>query len=1397
MNSSILSTFTPAAPSIVNSANLLHSTKTSNTPSINQIFHDTIPINGVCENVPAPNLNVILENSSKEEEKKTHEIGVSIIADDQIQSVQSSGKIKHHASSTALGNTPPIAAQAQKNRSSQQENFLKHDRHIISKMLDITKQLSDQITPEHSRELLQNLGRLAFDIKHDQNDPLCIRNQFGDYSDEKGLPRPMRYHPSRIPFQGLFYISKWIEKDTSYLDQTVLKNWIFQHRDEFILLDEKLTAAHLSTKVFDTQELIGIQQLGECANDLLHLDVVIEALDGFSSQAFDLNDISSRYAIARFYAILGETAKCLSSTITNCVELEHTFQKLGQCRDQVKLPFLMPKTAERISTAHEFLKSYGPTFCVFFKNIKNSIIAKLNGSTLRCTDTYRTWLQEKLILEIKNLPLSTIKNDIEKIKIDYKKAKKSEQTEFDAVENDVESDDEEEETNQESLLQESMESAVKLISGYQRICENHSLYKIKHQESANIDTSNVSAKQKKKNKKVLVEPKEKKICFDKYGEFYEKLHEKYPDLPIPQHESLMLCDVKIFSIQAAVPVKKPRLSNHKLLVKFTASVEEIYEQLAGIKPENSLKERLAHDQCVAFLGQLFIEINALHKLVLKEPTSTIWDQDFGQAIQIRQRRLMHNLVNYDSQIVQKFVENSIMPWRQNFIAFSVIAKTHEYNENDQHVIPSGLSEAQIPLSGPLNNVVGLSYTQLEQWTNAEKYFLRALKAYENSTEDMSACIMHNIADIYRVKGDWQKTTEWIQKAWEHRRANLAETHPYYVSTCIHLGMCYEKTERMEEALQCYQEAMSICIKHNLKQNAILKCLADYYADQSDYPRALSYYDQLLKISHDKESCLYLFQSMQTTAIECGQHEKALKHYHELKTLFQNNRAYFKSQLGTSDFLELEQAMIGPIYILNLMGKHNEALQLLNDAASLSTENLVIKLRILRDLKRYDEALILAESLREKGKSGLLKKENDLFNCDVFYAQVLCHLKRDAEALPILHELCRRAVDLESRKGNSVIQSILSPYNTLFEYYVLKEDYKAACACTKAAIVLINKITPSTLSYELFITLANFFRAHLLAGDLVSTKEQMATYLPFILLYLQQPHPQNIHLVFDEWIYLLIEHQCHDIAKKFLKALATTKNITSPPRSYLNLFLHLTSSFIASDKAMKGISILNLFLTKYCSDADKPLCSLRLAEILYQEKKPNFLCPVVNDYQKYWNENFSPFKNPTFQTLKSISNLSFLCMKFRADNDKFDKAVVFSQTCIRYACKIYTKLQEEKPVDKEKFENELFKQYLRLPMAIAEFIKFDYVNGFKTLLQLIKNKGSMKVSRNDIQTINAINMTFFGGELNIHHPAENSPHIEISVSVSWQNFLSAFNHFFKSYWKPGIKTPLIPLDMTPS
>lgn len=1282
---------------------------------------------------------------------------------------------------------------SKKPRLSRSEKQTQSDQALVAQMLEHVRALTGNPDGEIQEHLIQ-LGNLAFDIAHNQDDASCIRNQFGVYSDEKGKTREERYNPNGIPFQGLFYIAKCLEKNSLNIDAETLPAWLASQHTEFSALERKL--ADLSPDNFDSTELSTIAQFAELSCDLLHLSFCIEALEEIPFNKLDCARVLDRYALARVYAILGETGKCLSSAVVKHSGLKDFFQTLGKVRDLVKLPMILPKTATRSVAAQQFLIDHGDLLRGFYIKLRDQILDQFNLVGLDTLSiTYRTWLSTAVDAALTEFPLNAVRADLHAISTAYKGAKREDRQAI-VIANESDSDDDDEGPKPPDYDQQ-----LGKARGFIEACQskNAKLAGVRERlrdafgDDAEADAETIRERYseqfkfwKKQQKPLRGITTGLEVNFKKYAALHPDLIGYFPDLPNPELEAVLACDTNTFPVEAITnhQPKKKKSAAEKLLVS-TGWTKQIYEVLAELNPEGSIMESYAYDQCMAFLGQLFVDVLQHHREVLPEPTFSVWDQDFVGGIQLRHRRLMHNLPNYDREVVRVFVKNSVMPWRNNFNAFAALARHHHQAANSDPLPESdSITRAEALIIANQQNLLGMQATDLHQWKKAEAYLQTAYHYAQGFTDDLAACILHNLADVYRANGPPEQVLSTMFLAWEHRRKFSDPMDEYYLSTLINLGMCYAKLNLVESAEACFDDAERIALQFGLDQEHLTQTRATFYADQMNYPRALTLYKQAIDDCRNPRSLLFLYDTLAQTYVESGFHEQAYKAFMTMKMIFERYRPQFKTILSLgSQFLRFDtQCRVGPVYILDLMGRNEEALALLERKGVPDHYN-ILKLRLLRNLNRYEEAEVLGTSLVAAIESGLFTATaHAFFTCRVVYADVLLALGQDEEGVALLQTLCGEAKQLTLEKAHS--QVAMGAFNRLCGYHIDNENYSEALRCIQSGFYLLKELSFVGLSEEVFIFLVRSYQSYLLSGHENELDAVIAPYVPLIAQFLKRPHIEDNAMGIVVFIGLLLEHQRIDDACCFYKAVMSDSSYTHPETKPI---------FV-----MQGMDILNRMIMMDHSDFSMEACerlvlshaynghdrnrrSFLLGNLLLKSGRYDVLCELLDRYLPYWNEHLG---FPLLKVLLTAYQCAFMCMDFKADSGDSPAAAKYVRECIRLLPVLFAELAKT-PERLTEYRELLFQQYRRLPMALAEFQTANYGRGFPYFLTLLRTDGDLNLPKDDYDVLNEL---FFSGELEFVAVPNNSEHVIARIPASWGSLLQNF----LEYLVRGLKQPRPPL-----
>lgn len=150
--------------------------------------------------------------------------------------------------------------------------------------------------------------------------------------------------------------------------------------------------------------------------------------------------------------------------------------------------------------------------------------------------------------------------------------------------------------------------------------------------------------------------------------------------------------------------------------------------------------------------------------------------------------------------------------------------------------------------------VGIRYHEKGDYTNAERYYLRASQIYKISLGENHpnyATSLDNLGNLYREIGNYEKAEQCYLQSLTILKTALGERHPDYASTLNNLGNLYRIIGEYARAEQCYLQSSDI-IKTVSGENhpdyaSSLNNLGNLYRNIGDYSKAEQCYLQSLDI----------------------------------------------------------------------------------------------------------------------------------------------------------------------------------------------------------------------------------------------------------------------------------------------------------------------------------------------------------------------------------------------------------------------------------------------------------------------------------------------------------------------------------------------------------------------
>lgn len=156
---------------------------------------------------------------------------------------------------------------------------------------------------------------------------------------------------------------------------------------------------------------------------------------------------------------------------------------------------------------------------------------------------------------------------------------------------------------------------------------------------------------------------------------------------------------------------------------------------------------------------------------------------------------------------------------------------------------------------PLRNELGMCCKYLARIEEGLEHYHRALELLETTQEEslqnLQADIYHNIGGIEHAGGDAARGEQAARRGLALRERLWGPHHPLVAADLAALGALVEEQERLEEALQLYQQAHDIWqaqpTPDQREMGYCLHAMASVAAGQEQWPRATELYHQSLTL----------------------------------------------------------------------------------------------------------------------------------------------------------------------------------------------------------------------------------------------------------------------------------------------------------------------------------------------------------------------------------------------------------------------------------------------------------------------------------------------------------------------------------------------------------------------
>ncbi len=196
--------------------------------------------------------------------------------------------------------------------------------------------------------------------------------------------------------------------------------------------------------------------------------------------------------------------------------------------------------------------------------------------------------------------------------------------------------------------------------------------------------------------------------------------------------------------------------------------------------------------------------------------------------------------------------------------------------------------------GDVHNVMGLSYKYLGRYKEALASYDRAYAIFSNAGNAVrQAMITHNVGDIHKERGFFDKAAENMESALGHYIAGRGPDHIDIATIYVNLADLEFSRGNYEETLNYGTKAMTILGKteeHRARNLASLFTMfAQVYQQRGQIEEAVSYFEQAAseyrKLSQDEVFGLVsVYNSKAEMFLDLGMPEKALEDIQQAKTL---------------------------------------------------------------------------------------------------------------------------------------------------------------------------------------------------------------------------------------------------------------------------------------------------------------------------------------------------------------------------------------------------------------------------------------------------------------------------------------------------------------------------------
>ena len=493
-----------------------------------------------------------------------------------------------------------------------------------------------------------------------------------------------------------------------------------------------------------------------------------------------------------------------------------------------------------------------------------------------------------------------------------------------------------------------------------------------------------------------------------------------------------------------------------------------------------------------------------------------------------------------------------------FILFSLFCQAQD-NSNNINILQDKISQYEklgdtISLKYMITlDDLGESYYRIQNYSEAEKYFLKSLKLKKEILGEKHieyAYSLHNLGSFYGERGQYLEAEPLLLKALEIRVAILGKKNKVYLKTLENIAIMYAKQGKYSQAEPFFLEVLdikkSIFGETNPDYIGSLQKLAFFYQSQGNFYQAEPQFLKVLEIKKD---------------IFGENHLEYANSLDDLGMLYYYQDKYSKAEIVDLKALEIKRVVLGE--------KHSEYIFTLNNLGT-----------VYIGQKKYNDAEALYIKILENEKlSGEKLSESYMNNLAFVYEEQ----KKYTQAESLYLETLQLKKELLGKKNNS--------YGITLKNLALL--YRKQGKYTESESLLLEslEIKRETLGEKHPDYLMNLLNLAVLYR-IVGLNEKSSQYF-------EQFSKSNHNRLFDDF-YFMSE-------KELIDYVNSQKNNLFSPLSFLNDFSfqypEINISSFENELLLKNLSLRNTQrIRNSIQKSDNNSLKVKYEKILENKKK---------------------------------------------------------------------------------------------------------------------------------------------------------------------------------------------------